>query len=90
MRRWCRGTCGGGRRDAVAASISTQLAGLTQPVELCDASGRVLGQFVPRIDLSEWEPISPDISEAELERRAKSNEPRYTTKEVLARLENPA
>lgn len=69
------------------ASVSGQLHNLTQPVELCDPSGRVLGEFVPRIYMSEWEPISPDISEEELDRRAKSNQKRYTTAEVLAHLE---
>jgi hypothetical protein len=72
------------------ASVSDQLHNLTQPVELCDPSGRVLGEFVPRIDTSEWEPISPDISEEELGRRERSEE-WYSTEEVLAylkRLEN--
>jgi hypothetical protein len=68
-------------------NVSNQLHELTQPAELCDPSGRVLGRFVPLIDMSEWEPISPDISEQELDRRAQSNEKRYTTAEVLAHLE---
>ena len=71
----------------VDASLSSRLLSLTQPVELCDHSGQVLGRFVPLIDLSEWEPLSPDISEEELDRRAKSKEKRYTTAEVLAHLE---
>lgn len=69
------------------ASATSKLHDLTQSVELCDPSGRVLGRFIPLIDMSEWEPISPDISEEELDRRAKSNQKRYTTAEVLARLE---
>ncbi len=69
------------------ASLSNKLDKLAQPVELCDPSGRVLGRFVPLIDLSEWEPISPDVTEEELDRRAKSTEKRYTTAEVLAHLE---
>jgi len=69
------------------ASVSSQLHSLTHAVELCDPAGQVLGRFVPLIDLSEWEPLSPDVSEEELERRAKSNEKRYTTAEVLAQLE---
>jgi hypothetical protein len=69
------------------ASISNKLKHLTQSVELCDPSGFVLGRFVPLIDLSVWEPLSPDISEEELERRAKSTEQRFTTAEVLAHLE---
>ena len=69
------------------AGVSNKLTGVIHPVELCDPSGRVLGRFVPSIDLSEWEPLSPDISEEELDRRANSKEKRYTTAEVLAHLE---
>ncbi len=68
------------------ASLSSKLNDLTQPVDLCDPSGRILGRFVPLIDMSEWEPLSPDISEEELERRTRSHEKRYTTAEVLAHL----
>lgn len=71
----------------VDASLSNQLLTLTQPAELCDRSGQVLGRFVPLINLSEWEPLSPDLSEEELDRRAKSKEKRYTTADVLAHLE---
>jgi hypothetical protein len=66
---------------------ASKLHELSQVVELCDPSGRVVGRFVPLIDLSEWEPISPDVSEDELDRREKSKERRYTTEEVLAYLE---
>jgi hypothetical protein len=69
------------------ANVSGQLHNLTHPVELCDPSGRILGEFVPRIDMSEWEPVSPAASEEELDRREQSNEKRYTTAEVLAYLE---
>jgi len=69
------------------ASVSSKLNLVMQPVDLCDPSGRVLGQFVPLIDPSEWEPISPPASEAELDRREKANEKRYSTAEVLAHLE---
>jgi hypothetical protein len=69
------------------ASLSNQLASLGHPVELCAPSGQVVGRFVPLIDLTQWEPASLDVSEEELERRAKSSEQRYTTAEVLASLE---
>lgn len=69
------------------AGMASRLHALGQTVELCDPSGQVLGRFVPLIDLSEWEPLSPDISEEELERRAKSKEKRYTIAEVVAHLE---
>jgi hypothetical protein len=69
------------------AGDSDKLGKVTQTVELCDPSGRVLRRFVPLIDLSEWVPLSPDISEEELDRRAKSAEKRYSTAAVLAQLE---
>ena len=69
------------------ANVSSKLSDLTYCVELCDPSGRVLGYFTPRIDMSELEFASPDVSEEELDRREKSNEKRYTTAEVLAYLE---
>jgi hypothetical protein len=74
-------------RIILDSATSDQLNKLGQPAELCDASGKVLGRFVPLIDLSEWEPVSPDISEEELQRRSKSTEKRYSTAEVLKHLE---
>lgn len=71
----------------VDAVLSSKLCEHFQPVELCDPSGRVLGQFVPKVDMSEWEAITPDISEEELDRREKSTE-WYTTEEVLAYLKS--
>ncbi len=67
------------------ADLSAQLHNLSEPVELCDPTGRVLGQFVPQIDMSEWEPDSPDLSEEELKQREQSTE-WYSTEEVLAHL----
>jgi len=69
------------------ATLSSKLHELAEVAELCDPSGRVLGRFIPQVDMSEWEPISPDVSEEELDRRERSNEKRYTTAEVLAYLE---
>ncbi len=69
------------------ASVSSKLNEITVPVELCDPSGRVLGRFVPMMDSSEWEAVSPPASEAELDRREQRNEKRYSTVEVLAYLE---
>jgi len=57
-------------------------------VELCDASGRLLGEMLPEKEnpLEGWEPITPPISEEELQRRILSNEPGITTEELKARL----
>ena len=67
------------------ASVASKLSNPIEPVELCDLYGRVLGKFFPRINMSEWEPVSPDISEEELDSRQQSTE-RYSTQEVLAYL----
>jgi hypothetical protein len=69
------------------ANLSNQLRGLTHPVEFRDPNGGVLGQFIPAVDLSEWEPVTPEVSEEELDRRERSNEKRYTTAEMLSYLE---
>ncbi len=69
------------------AAVARKLLDLQKEAELCDPSGKVLGRFVPLIDLSEWEPLTPDISEEELKRRMNSKERRYTTEEVLKYLE---
>jgi hypothetical protein len=45
-----------------------------------------LGQFIPKVDLSEYGPFEPQVSEEELDRREQETES-YTTAEVLAYLE---
>ena len=73
------------------AAACQSLGSLTQPVELCDPSGHVVGKFYPQIDLSEWEPVDPnepEVTDEELRRLAASNEPRYTTAEVIRHLES--
>jgi hypothetical protein len=69
-------------------TLANKLQRLSEVVELCDPSGCVLGRFIPLVDLSEWEPVSPEISAEELDRRFRSQEKRSTTAEVLAHLES--
>jgi hypothetical protein len=71
----------------VDAALSSQLGQQFQPVELCDPSGRVLGQFIPKVDLSQYGPLEPQVSEEELDRREQETES-YTTEEVLAYLKS--
>lgn len=71
----------------VDSELKRKLHDLAEPLELCDESGRVLRRYTPVIDWSQWEPLTPDVSDEELDRRAKSNERRYTTAEVLRHLE---
>jgi hypothetical protein len=74
-------------RITVNGELSTKLQELVEEVELCDPSGQVLGRFVPEFDMSQWEPMEPEISEEELQRREQSTE-WYTTEEVLAYLKS--
>lgn len=69
------------------AAMFESLNSLTHPVDMCGPDGRVAGKFYPSIDWSEWEPVTPEVTDEELRQLAKSNEPRYTTAEVLAYLE---
>jgi hypothetical protein len=69
------------------ATLAGKLQDLTQAVELCDPSGRVLGQFTPAaIPPGGNGRKEPHLSEEELQRR--EQEPDYSTAEVLAYLEN--
>jgi hypothetical protein len=74
-------------RVVLDADSAAWLHDVSHTVELCDPAGRVLGRFVPASDLSQWEPMIPDVTEDELERREQSNENRFFTAEVLAHLE---
>jgi len=67
-------------------AMKAKLHNLTEPLELCDPTGRVLARVVPRYDPEEYD-LEPKISQEEIERRSASNEPTYTTAEVLAYLE---
>ena len=75
------------QRVSIDSALLSQLLTIGQPVELCNESGQVLGKFIPAINMADWEPVGPDITREELDRRLRSNEKRYTTKEVLAHLE---
>jgi hypothetical protein len=67
----------------VDAELSNKLAEVSGPVQLCSPTGRIIGRFVPLLDLSGWKPLTPDISDEERERRKKSDEPRLTTEEAI-------
>ena len=71
------------------AALVEKLRQSDETVELCDPSGNVVGLFTPKINLSEYEELGPEISDEELLRRADSNTPRYPASEVLRRLREP-
>lgn len=58
-------------RIVVDGTLPEKLKDLVDPVELCDASGRVLGVFTPAFAPSKWEGLEPEISEEELDRRSR-------------------
>jgi hypothetical protein len=74
-------------RVVVTETLRGLLHNLSQPLELCDEAGRVLGRVFPAADLSQYEPWEPTFNADELRRQEQSNEKRYTTAEVLAHLE---
>jgi hypothetical protein len=77
-------------RVIVDDTLRAKLHNLTETLVLCDEVGHVVGHFVPAVDLSQWEPASPGVTDQELARRASSNERRYSTAEVLAHLSHLA
>jgi hypothetical protein len=73
-------------RIVLDAELRTKLLSLSQPLELCDESGKVVGRVFPVADLSEYELEEPPYDEEELRRLEQSNERRYTTAELLEHL----
>ena len=76
-------------RITIDNTVRSLLDKVTEPVELCDESGKYFGKFVPTIEkqLEGYEMLGPEITKEELQRRMSSNERRYTTAEVIAHLE---
>ena len=68
--------------------LRNELRNLAEPLELCDAKGRVLAFVTPNHDADLLGPLEPRVSDEELERRARSGEKTYTTAEVIAYLES--
>lgn len=67
--------------------LRQKLRNLTEPMELCDESGRVLAHLTPVSRLTHCETIEPQISREELLRRKQHKGQTSTTAEVLAYLE---
>jgi len=75
-------------RLTVDAELKSRLLNLTEYLELCDETGKVVARVSPVFDPSEWQPVEPPVTEAELDQREKS-EVWFTSEEVLAQLERP-
>ena len=74
-------------RILVDADLKLKLHDFSEPLELCDASGRVVAHVVPVVAITDCEPLTAEISDEELDRRAALRENRYTTRQVLDHLE---
>jgi hypothetical protein len=74
-------------RVTIDNPLIQQLKAAPGPVELCDSTGLVLGQFFPRPDPREHVGMEPPFTEEELKRRRQLNQKSYTTEEVIAFLE---
>ncbi len=72
-------------RITIDESLRKKLHDLCEPLELCDADGRLLARVTPIGDLSEYEPWEPEMMTAE-EIQRRLAEKRYTTEQVLAHL----
>jgi hypothetical protein len=57
-------------RLTVDSETLAKLQGLSEPVELCDEQGRIVGQFVPYAGGIPPAALELDIPEEELDRRA--------------------
>ena len=57
-------------RLTIDSATLAKLQGLSEPVDLCDEQGRIVGQFVPYPGGVTSADVELDIPEAELDRRA--------------------
>ncbi len=74
-------------RIVINETLRALLPNLSEPLELCDPSGRLLGRFLPVLDPSMYEGLESPISKAELQRRKQNKGKGYSTAEVLEHLE---
>jgi hypothetical protein len=76
-------------RITVDDELRKRFRDFKQDVEICDENGRVLGRFqisAPWTDPDQWEPLTPEISQEEIERRLEEGGPTYTTAQVIEML----
>ena len=72
-------------RVVLESALLSKLANLVQPVELCDESGRVVGQFTPAF-VPVPSDLEPQVSNEELQRRLAGGGGR-TLEQILSDLE---
>ena len=75
-------------RVTIDESVTSQLGDLSSFIELCDASGRVLGYFTPAEDRSQYEGVDSPEDDHELDRRSREESERPLD-EILRDLQHP-
>jgi hypothetical protein len=76
-------------RIFIDAALGAKLHELTEPAQICDPAGRILGSFTPTPMEAIYEGLEPQITKEELEQRAREGGGR-TLAEILADLERRA
>lgn len=69
--------------------IQKLFGNFSEDFEICDDAGNVLARLqrtTPWSDPDQWEPITPEITQEEIERRLAAPGPTYTTAQVLEKL----
>jgi hypothetical protein len=57
-------------RLTIDKGLEAKLLGEAEPLELCDAGGRVIGHFIPVTDASRYVGVESPTPAAELDRRS--------------------
>jgi hypothetical protein len=67
-------------------SLGAKLEQYSSPIDLFDSTGKKVGCFIPLVDPSQYEPVTP-LTREELD-SIKQSSMWYTTEEVLRHLES--
>ena len=73
-------------RITVDDELRKKFKDFKEDVELYDSDGRVVGRFhisAPWTDPDQWEPLTPEISQEQIERRLEEGGGTYTTAQVI-------
>jgi len=76
-------------RITVDEDLRKKFLNFTKDFELCDENGKILARLQSvRSDSSDeqWEFLTPEVSDEEIQRRLKADEPTLTTSEVIEHL----
>jgi hypothetical protein len=76
-------------RVTIDADVQKLLLNFTKPLELCNESGLILGNLIPKnpeTAENDWIDLTPDVTDEELEREIESGDEGYSTQELIAEI----